>query len=1726
MEAGAHVWTADDNGDEAWILCEVLAKSEEELKLSPIDHDGADAIVRNRVVPKVAPEDGIPVEVRYEKVELANVELSDKEREEGMDDDMINLPHLHEPAILHAINERFKEGKIYTWTGPVLIAVNPFQRLPLYTNEILETYRREGLLRSQGMGQSGGEKLPPHIYSIADRSYRQMMAEARKSQSILISGESGAGKTESTKIVMLYLTTLGSSQPTSKSEESQKNLNAGGGGGGGAMTDLSVMERVLQSNPILEAFGNARTLRNDNSSRFGKYIELGFSRAGTLLGARVQTYLLEKVRLGFHASGERNYHIFYQVLRGMSEEQKKKFRFHDHETHGLELANHYHYTGQGGAPSLREFTDEAGLKYTIKAMKALGWDEEKTETVLGLVAGMLHLGQVSFDAEERDGVEVAIIKEENENEVRNASDLAGLDHDKLEVALKERIMVTRGEEIRINLNPSQAADARDALSKTIYGALFLWVVEEVNRCITWENDSDVRSSCGVLDIFGFECFSINSFEQLCINFTNEALQQQFNKFIFKMEQAEYETESINWAFIEFPDNQDCLDTISSRPTGILAMLDDECRLGSRGSDRNWANRLYKTYIPDKGQTVSENTRFQATPVQKSRGIFCVRHFAGLVQYTAETGFLEKNKDEIPLTAQTLLETAPSQLVKDLYGVQKKAITEATPVAKPGGRGKPAKSKTVGVQFKEQLNELMTKIEKTEPHYIRCLKPNDAAKPKFITRKRLTEQLRYGGVLEAVRVARMGYPVRLDHTGFFQRYRIILPSVPDEKLAWSIESGTPQALCVKLVDILLEEGKAARERGRADPAEEGITVTEKIRRLQHQPPAMAFPKTDVQLGSTKVFMRKPPHDILEAHRTFHQTAAATMLQCWVRGLQQRMKYLVLDHAVETAQRWYRGCKGRERWWKLRRKVASFLLTKHFRMQVYRRKYDRARRGTIRFQGVARGHACRRVLASIKIQTCVRMTKQRYIYVHLKSAVLALQCAQRERVAVKVLKSLMGEQKDIGKLKENNEKLKQEMASLKAMLAAQAESTASKGLHQIELEGKQAEIAALEKRIKALEAELEKEKAAVKKLEEDMEVQKAMAEQQLDEMVALRAGAAAAASAAAVAARSQSYAQPPPPQAYQQAQAAPPSSPHRISQEALGQSLVSAPLAHTVSSERLAEQQSRVAKLEEELEAERKLRRDADGEIIKLRASQGGVTLSDGDVNELLASKLEELESAPATASGDLDIVEEEEEGQAGEEQLSSVNGAIAGAAPQEIAPEVAGAEPQDQAALLAAAAAQQKKKAALLKVEQDRQAALVRAASLAQLEAQKKLEAKEEEMRRSAPPKLQRSASDYFPLIRRGAGAEEASVAGGAKDMRASEVVAVGWKVEVTNRKEREEALRDEVQQFESKMRKVYPHLEEGVEVNMWQLNRGTEMGGMEPGEGGGAGRDEFAMKSTAVHVKLHRRGELLVQAVLAFGTKGGYLSKALGRRRKADVALEPLPLHEILDVKAGVVGIDQSELPSSSSSSKSKKSKSDTNRQSSLFLTVKATQTPMASSRFYYMKFKSRSARNELMVGLRGLLGDLQIHEGVSVSSMHTPGQPEPPQSRGVSGSVRQVHPHSVEMSPMANGDIMVPMSEVHKVIDQERKNYDRLLLLLLQSSGDLKEKEDESLTLRGRLDAVSAESAEKDRVQANDSKLIMQLSKKLETLLMDNEDLRDQNDRLNTRLVAVECEKMNLMST
>ena len=945
METGSHVWCRDTDPDstEAWIHGQVVTKTIHEIKLRT---NSQQIVCRRRIDPGCDGNNNSNDEIKYDGVETSN-ELETDCGEHRDCENLIHLAHLNEPTILHAIHVRFNEKKIYTYTGPILIAVNPFQRLPLYTDSLLETYRLNGLML-QSCTQPGAlpctkqqqQQLPPHVYSIADRCYHQMMWMGNNtSQSILISGESGAGKTETTKIVMMYLTMLGTSKGhlgNSNCEGSlQHNSNE-------SETVVSTMAKVLQSNPILEAFGNGTTLQNENSSRFGKLIELGFSSSGQLLGAKVETYLLEKVRVGYHAFGERSYHIFYQLLRGSTADQLK--RYHFYEDKSTELASQIHYTGQGGARQLRESNDQDGLSRTLKAMRDIGWKESKIESVISMIAGILHLGQVKFDARESDGVEIAAIDSKTQAGVSSAAELLGVDVSKLQRALNERAVIVRGETITSPLSPTKAIDARDAVAKTVYGALFLWVVRQVNECIGWTNNDEVRSTIGVLDIFGFECFPINSFEQLCINFANEALQQQFNKFIFKNEQHLYETEKIEWAFISFPDNQDCLDLIQLRPNGILSQLDDECKLGKNGSDRNWVNRLYHTLMPDGN--ISENGRFRATAMQKVKGLFCVQHFAGTVTYVAETGFLEKNKDEIPLTAMSMFESTTSQLLREVFDVHLGSNLILSD--KHRDDTKAVKSKTVGTQFKEQLHFLIQRVESTEPHYIRCLKPNDLGQANVFTRRRVAEQLRYGGVLEAVRVARMGYPVRLDLPAFFNRYRILIPTASLVHLPLALEEVAEQHwqdICTRLVDMIRvnDTGRAAK--------------------LTLSPSLLKFSANDVQPGITKIFMRKVAYERMEALRMFLLNESAALVQGLVRRINQQHSYKIFQLASRKIQRVHRGYAGRNRWWRLKKDEASILLTKFFKKTADNRRI------------------LLRNLSAAMLQRSVRFSKARRSYVRL-------------------------------------------------------------------------------------------------------------------------------------------------------------------------------------------------------------------------------------------------------------------------------------------------------------------------------------------------------------------------------------------------------------------------------------------------------------------------------------------------------------------------------------------------------------------------------------------------------------------------------------------------------------------------------------------------------------------------------------------------------------------------
>ena len=1020
--------------------------------------------------------------VNEKNEDLDNVKLRNDVNEIDGTDDLINLPHLHEPAILFCLQRRYDESDIYTYTGPILIAVNPFKKVQLYTPQILELYYNQGLLKSQGI--EGGAPLPPHVYAIADASYRAMMyassntprnpsSTSSMDQVILISGESGAGKTESTKIVLRYLTTVGSSTGTVETESG------------------SIMDKVLQSNPILEAFGNAKTIRNDNSSRFGKFIELNFNRRGHLVGGTIRTYLLEKVRIPYQQLGERNFHIFYQMLAGGGPEEKARWELPDIED--------IFYANQGKEFLLKFVDDCEEYEMMCKALDVLQFEKALQESLLNVMAGLLHLGQCAFipDAD-GEGSELST-DEATVASMAVAARLIGVPENELVKAITIRIIVARNEQYEKKLTPTQASDARDAVVKALYGRIFDWLVVTINKSIAVD-EKQVRANIGVLDIFGFECFKYNSFEQLCINYTNETLQQQFNQFVFKMEQEEYQREKIEWSFVEFPDNQDCLDLIEHRLTGILAVLDDECRLPG-ASDEKFHSRLVKTH--------GTHARFACSNMQKRNGEFGIKHYAGQVVYSTAT-FVEKNKDEFPLGANALMDSSVDPLIQHVFAAARKA--DEKKLADSSARA-PRASKitqpTVGSQFKEQLLSLMEKIYATSPHYIRCLKPNDQNVPDCFNRVRTTEQLRYGGVLEAVRVARSGFPVRLSHFDFYARYRPLanpfskitgrLPRV----LAPSVKN--PRDYCEMLITALWDESVPEIDSGEVSSREVINRRASRLEDMKQWQGNSTIAQESVQLGLTKTFLRKMAHDILEARRSRRLTSASVKIQACLRRFTVHSWYKALLKAAAMVERVYRGRLGRIVAYTILLNARAKRLQTCYRSHLAFRKFTKFKYSLIKLQSGYRGMVSRRETTKLWFQ--VKGTKLKYVclmlqarsqFLKMRRACVALQCALRRRTARAVLKQKKVEAKDVGKLKQSNDSLKAEIEMLRAKAAedaARLQEQIRRDMEAMTLKQKDEEHEALLKELSETKAALAEERELRLSAEHKLEAVQASAQTQM-------------------------------------------------------------------------------------------------------------------------------------------------------------------------------------------------------------------------------------------------------------------------------------------------------------------------------------------------------------------------------------------------------------------------------------------------------------------------------------------------------------------------------------------------------------------------------------------------------------------------------------------------------
>uniref|UniRef100_A0A8C6ATY3 Unconventional myosin-Vb n=1 Tax=Monodon monoceros TaxID=40151 RepID=A0A8C6ATY3_MONMO len=846
------------------------------------------------------------------------------------ENDLTALSYLHEPAVLHNLKVRFLESNhIYTYCGIVLVAINPYEQLPIYGQDVIYAYS----------GQNMGD-MDPHIFAVAEEAYKQM-ARDEKNQSIIVSGESGAGKTVSAKYAMRYFATVS-----------------------GSASDTNIEEKVLASSPIMEAIGNAKTTRNDNSSRFGKYIQIGFDKRYRIIGANMRTYLLEKSRVVFQADDERNYHIFYQLCAAASLPEFKEL--------ALTCAEDFFYTSQGGDTSIEGVDDAEDFEKTRQAFTLLGVRESHQINIFKIIASILHLGNVEIQAE-RDGESCSISPKDEH--LSNFCQLLGVEHSQMEHWLCHRKLVTTSETYVKTMSLQQVVNARNALAKHIYAQLFGWIVGHVNKAL--HTSLKQHSFIGVLDIYGFETFDVNSFEQFCINYANEKLQQQFNLHVFKLEQEEYMKEQIPWTLIDFYDNQPCIDLIEAK-LGILDLLDEECKV-PKGTDQNWAQKLYDRH--------SGSQHFQKP--RMSNTAFIVVHFADKVEYLSDS-FLEKNRDTVYEEQINILKASKLPLVADLFHDGKDSAPAATTSSKISVRSArpPLKAsnkehkKTVGHQFRTSLHLLMETLNTTTPHYVRCIKPNDEKLPFRFDPKRAVQQLRACGVLETIRISAAGYPSRWAYHDFYNRYRVL---VKKKELA----NTDKKAICKSVLESLIK-----------DPDK-------------------------FQFGRTKIFFRAGQVAYLEKLRADKFRAATITIQKTVRGWLQKVKYRRLKAATLTLQRYCRGHLARRLAEHMRRTRAAVVLQKQYRMRRAHQAYQRVRRATVVIQAFARGMFVRRIYHQVLrehkatiIQKHVRSWLARRCFQRLRGAAIVIQCSFRRLKAKRELKALKIEARSAEHLKRLN------------------------------------------------------------------------------------------------------------------------------------------------------------------------------------------------------------------------------------------------------------------------------------------------------------------------------------------------------------------------------------------------------------------------------------------------------------------------------------------------------------------------------------------------------------------------------------------------------------------------------------------------------------------------------------------------------------------------------------
>lgn len=870
-------------------------------------------------------------------------------------DDLTNLSHLNEASVLHTIINRYSQRFIYTYSGIVLIAVNPFFSLNLYSPEIIQAYA----------GRKKGE-LEPHLFAVAEDAYRCMISD-RRNQTIVVSGESGAGKTMSAKYIMRYFATVEDPEVP----RSRKAVAKDGSG-------MSPTEQaILASNPIMEAFGNAKTTRNDNSSRFGKYIEIIFDGRHEIAGARMRTYLLERSRLVYQPEVERNYHIFYQLCAGAPSSEQREL--------GLGDASRFHYLNQGGADhtQIRGVDDAEEFKVTQKALSTVGVPIEKQWQIFRLLAALLHLGNINIGATRNE----ASIAPEDES-LALATQFLGVDaHEFRKWTLKRQITM-RGEKIVSSLNQGQAVAVRDSVAKYIYTFLFDWLVEQMNRSLEPQDSAAAVTMIGVLDIYGFECFKHNSYEQFCINYANERLQQEFNRHVFKLEQEEYVAEEIPWEFISFADNQPCIEMIEGK-FGVLALLDEESRLPN-GSDASFLQKLYNQLEPRR-----EYAPFLKKPRFGAQSAFTVSHYALDVVYEVN-GFMEKNKDTVPDEHLALLNATSSPFLHEV--LQSRA--DATPpppaaqTAPAPGRKVTAKKPTLGSQFKASLGSLMDTINSTEVHYIRCIKPNEAKIAWHVEPQNMLGQLRACGVLETIRISCAGFPGRWNIADFVERYYVLVPSQH-----WD------------------------------------MTSLERVRELAEYILAQTVAPEQYRFGRTKIFFRAGVLATFEQLRRNTLNARTRTIQAAWRGHAARSRYAALRAGVLALQTAARRRTAMRAAYAARTTAVAERLQRVARGFLVRRNAADKRRIVVALQTAVRASAARRALAArtadahaTALQRLMRGALARRAASLRRKQVVTLQSLYRRRLARRELAQLRTDAKSVTHFREVSYRLENKVVDL--------------------------------------------------------------------------------------------------------------------------------------------------------------------------------------------------------------------------------------------------------------------------------------------------------------------------------------------------------------------------------------------------------------------------------------------------------------------------------------------------------------------------------------------------------------------------------------------------------------------------------------------------------------------------------------------------------------------------